>query len=99
MVEATDIGQGPVVIEETANTERSNYRKTSIIYNPAKPETEAMAELISAAVPGAQIRTGKTESNVDVAVVVGRQAFETKRIVQLTPIQIPKPTEPPPVCR
>lgn len=99
LVEATDIGKGPVQIEETANANRANYKKTLIVYDPAKPETETMAELISAAVPGAEIRTGKTESNVDVAVIVGKQRFRTKKIVQLVPIQIPKPTEPPAVCR
>jgi LCP family protein required for cell wall assembly len=99
LVEATDIGKGPVRIEEKANADRANYKKTLIVHDPAKPETERMAELISAAVPGAEIRTGKTESNVDVAVIVGKQRFRTEKIVQLVPIQIPKPTEPPAVCR
>jgi LCP family protein required for cell wall assembly len=99
LVEATDIGQGPVVIEETANADRTTYRKTVIVHDPDKPETEKMAELLAAAVPGAEIRTGDTKSNVDVAVIVGKQEFQTKKIVQLVPIQLPKPTEPPAVCR
>jgi hypothetical protein len=99
LVEATDIGQGPVVIAETENADRANYKRTLIVFDPSKPETETMAELLSAAIPGAEVREGKTESNVDVAVIVGKQRFETKKIVQLIPIQIPKPTEPPAVCR
>lgn len=99
LVEATDIGRGPVVVSETANADRSNYKKTLILYDTDKPETEAMAELLSAAIPGAEIRTGETGSNVDVAVVVGKQRFETKQIVQLVPIQIPKPSAVPAACR
>jgi hypothetical protein len=99
LVEATDIGQGPVVIEETANADRTTYRKTVIVHDPDKPETEKMAELLAAAVPGAEIRTGDTESNIDVAVIVGKRAFETKKIVQLVPIQIPKPSAVPAACR
>ena len=97
--EATDIGQGPVVIEETANADRANYKKTLIVYDKGKPETETQAELLSAAIPGAEVRPGETNTGVDVAVIVGKQRFETKKIVQLVPIQIPKPTEPPAVCR
>lgn len=99
LVEATDIGRGPVVVDETENADRANYRRTLIIYDPDKPETEKMAELVSAAVPGAEVRTGETESNVDVAVIVGKKKFETTEIVQLVPIQIPKPSATPAACK
>ena len=99
LVEATDIGQGPVVIEETANASRSNYKQTVIVYDADKPETETQAELLSAALPEAKVRAGNTEENVDVEVIVGKQEFRTEKLVQLTPIQIPKPTEAPAICR
>lgn len=99
LVEATEVGQGPVVIEETANADRTNYKKTLIVYDKDKPETEAQAELLSAAIPGAEVRSGETNPNVDVAVIVGKQKFETKKVVQLVPIQIPKPSTAPAACR
>ena len=99
LVEATDIGQGPVDVVETGNADRSNYRRTVITYSTEKPETEAMAELVAAAIPGARIREAETDPDVDVAVVVGKRRFRTKQIVQLMPIQLPKPSEPPAICR
>lgn len=98
LVEATDIGQGPVVIEETGNADRANYRNTVIVYDADKPETKTQAKLLTAAIPDAEVRAGNTEQKVDVAVIVGKQGFRTEKIVQLAPIQIPKPTETPAVC-
>ncbi len=100
--QATDSGPaggGPVVIEETANAARSNFKSTVIVYDPKKPETEAMAELISAAVPGAEIEQGRTKQGVDVAVIVGEKKFRTEKIIQLVPLQLPKPSAPPVACR
>lgn len=99
LVEATDIGLGPVEIAETANADRFGYRRTIVMYDPDKPETEAMAELVGAALPGAEIEEGKVRPGTDVAVIVGKREFRTQRIVQLVPIQLPKPAEPPAVCR
>ena len=97
--EATDVGAGPVEIAETANADRSNYRATLVFHDPEKPETAAMAELVAAAVPGATVREGETRRGVDVAVIVGKKRFRTKDIVQLVPIQLPKPSKPPAMCR
>ncbi|HJR46471.1 MAG TPA: LCP family protein [Actinomycetota bacterium] len=99
LVEATDIGLGPVEIVETANANRFNYRKTFILYDPDKPETEAMAQLVAAAVPDAVVQEGKVRPGTDIAVIVGKGQFRTEPIVQIVPIQLPKPTEPPAVCR
>ncbi|MEA2508743.1 MAG: hypothetical protein QOG21_825, partial [Actinomycetota bacterium] len=55
-------------------------------------------EFIAAAIPGATVTAGKTHPGVDVTVIVGKH-FKTKKIVQLTPIPLPKPSAPPPVCR
>ena len=99
LVEATDIGLGPVDVVETANADRFDYKKPVVLYDPDKPETEAMAELVAAAVPGAAIEEGKVRPGTDVSVIVGKREFRTKKIVQLIPIQLPKPGEPPAICR
>jgi LCP family protein required for cell wall assembly len=97
--EATDVGEGPVRIAEVANADNFKYRSTVIRYDESKPETQQMAELIAAAVPGAEVEAGKTRGRVDVAVIVGRQKFETKKIVQIVPIPLPKPSDAPGVCK
>lgn len=99
LVEATDIGLGPVDVVETANADRFDYKKPVVLYDPDKPETEAMAGLVAAAIPGAEIEKGKVRAGTDVAVIVGKREFRTKKIVQLVPIQLPKPGEPPAICR
>ncbi len=103
LVAATDtgpMGRGPVTIEETANAPRSNYKETLIVYNRTKPETQTMAELVAAAIPDAEIRRGQTDEDVDVSVIVAKRKLATKKIVQLLPIELPKPSEPPAaICR
>jgi LCP family protein required for cell wall assembly len=93
---ATTLGQGPVQVVDVANADRLNYRGTLIRY---RPEARLMAELISAAMPNAELVEGKTKRGVDVAVIVGKKGYETQKIVQLNPIPIPKPGALPKVCR
>lgn len=97
--EATDVGAGPVEVVETENADRSSYKRTVITFDPDKPETETMAELVAAAVPGAVIREGKVDDDVDVAVVVGKKKFVTEPLIQLIPIQLPKPSDTPAICK
>ncbi len=99
LVEATDTGRGAVQIEETANAPGTGRRDHMILYDRGKPETESMAQLIAAAIPGAATRPGRLNEGVDVAVVVGTKRFTTTRIVQLVPIELPKPAETPAICR
>ncbi|MDP9068719.1 MAG: LCP family protein [Actinomycetota bacterium] len=99
LVEATDAGRGPVEIEETVNASRLNHKSHVIFYDRAKPETEAMAELVAAAVPGTQIQPRRLAPGIDVAVIVGKREFQTERVVQLVPIELPKPSATPSVCR
>ena len=99
LIKATDVGAGPVDVVETDNADRATYKTTVIEYDEDKPETETMAELIAAAVPGATVREGEVDDDVDVSVVVGNGRFKTKPIVQILPIQLPKPSKTPAICR
>ncbi len=92
---ATTLGNGPVRVTDIANADKFNYKKTVIYYEAA---AEKMAQLVGAALPGAELREGNTKRVVDVAVVVGKR-FQTKKIVQVNPIPIPKPGEEPSECR
>lgn len=93
---ATTLGEGPVQIVDVTNADRLNYKKTFIRY---RPEARLMAELIAAAMPQAELVEGKTNPGVDVAVIVGKKGYGTKKIVQLNPIPLPKPGALPKVCR
>jgi hypothetical protein len=93
---ATTLGSGPVQVVDVSNADRLNYKKTLIRY---RPEAKLMAELIAAALPQAELLEGKTKKGVDVAVIVGKKGYDTKKIVQLNPILLPKPGELPKVCR
>jgi LCP family protein required for cell wall assembly len=94
--EATDTGEGGVEIVDTANAGRFNYRGVTVRY---RPRAEQMAELVAAALPGAELDTGRTDDDVDVAVIVGKGRVRTKQITQILPIPIPRPTALPPECR
>lgn len=93
---ATDGPDGSVEIVEVANADRSNYKKTVIRY---QPEAENLAQLVAAAMPQAELLEGKTKGGVDVAVVVGEDGYETKKLIQIHPIPLPKPGDPPKECR
>jgi LCP family protein required for cell wall assembly len=97
---ATDVGDGPLDIAEAdiANAGRFGYRRSVIRFAADAPETKKMAELVSAAVPGARVTGGRLREGVDVEVIVGRD-FEARPIVQILPIPIPKPGRLPEVCR
>ncbi|MDQ3645694.1 MAG: LCP family protein [Actinomycetota bacterium] len=87
---------GGVRIFERANAASFDVERTMIRY---RAEARAEAELISAVLPSAEFKEGKTRRGVDVAVVVGADRFRTKRLVQLRPLEIPEPSDPPAVCR
>ena len=93
---ATAAPDGSVNVVEVANADRATYRKTVIKY---QPEAEHLAQLVAAAMPNAELKEGKTKQGVDVAVVVGEKGFETEKLVQLHPITLPRPQDPPKECR
>jgi hypothetical protein len=96
--EATTVAGEHVEIVEVANAKNFRFRGTTIVANSEEPEAERMAELVAAAIPGAEVEVGKTKPDVDVAVIVGRGKFRTKKITQILPIPIPKPGDLPEVC-
>jgi len=95
---ATTVGEEHVEIVEVANAKNFRFKGTTIVANSKEPEAERMAELMAAALPGAEVEVGKTKPDVDVAVIVGRGKFRTKKITQILPIPIPKPGDLPEVC-
>jgi hypothetical protein len=92
---ATTTSGGPVNVVDVANADRLRYRRTVIRY---APQARAMAELVGAAIPGAELTRAKTDDDVDVGVIVGRR-FRTSKIVQVVPIPIPEPSATPRICR
>jgi len=95
---ATTVGGEHVQVVDIANAKNFRFRGTTVVANSKEPEAERMAELVAAAIPGAEVSSGKTKPGVDVAVIVGRGGFRTKKITQILPIPIPKPGDLPEVC-
>jgi LCP family protein required for cell wall assembly len=93
--EATTTSSGPVNVVDVANANRLRYRRTVVRY---AGEARAMAELVAAAIPGAEVTEAATDDDVDVEVIVGRR-FSTQKIVQVVPIPIPEPSATPRICR
>ena len=95
---ATTVGGEHVQVVEVANARNFRFKGTTIVANSEEPEAERMAELVAAAIPGAEVQVGKTKPDVDVAVIVGRGGFRTNKITQILPIPIPIPGDLPEVC-
>jgi LCP family protein required for cell wall assembly len=96
LMTATDIGDGPVRVVEVANAGRGNYEQTTIRHTA---ETEQMAQLVAAALPGAIVEeVNETPEGTDVEVIVARPV-QAQKIVQILPIPIPPPSDPPKECR
>ena len=93
--QATNIGEGPVDVTDIADAPRTGLTKTVIVY---EPDAEKLANLVASAIPGAELREGKTVPFVDVAVLVGRE-FETTRLVEIIPLPLPTPGRVPEICR
>jgi hypothetical protein len=93
--EAIAIDGSTVNVVEVANAQRYNYRKTVVQY---ESDARQEAELVAAALPGAKLKEGDTPIGIDVAVTVGKK-FEVQRLVDIIPIDLPKPGELPAVCR
>jgi LCP family protein required for cell wall assembly len=96
---ATTIGTKSIEIVEEANAPRPNFKSTVVRYDPKETGSKLKAQFIAAALPGAEVEEGDTLSGVDVAVIVGKAKFRTKRLIELVPLKIPAPGELPAVCR
>ena len=100
LIEATGTRlKEPVGIVTTATAEAGARKKTVVAWDPKRPGSQAKAELVAAVIPGAVVRERELEEGVDVAVIVGTGEFVTEELVQLVPIELPEPGDPPAVCR
>ena len=93
--DATTVGGSVLNIVEVENADRFNYRRTIVRY---EGDAQREAELVAAALPGAQLKEGDTPIGIDVEVIVGRR-FEVERLVDITAIDLPIPGDLPAVCR
>jgi LCP family protein required for cell wall assembly len=98
---ATRTSEGDLTIDDAniANAGRFDYKRTVIRYAAKAPEARRMARFVSAAIPGASVRPGDVGEGLDLEVIVGRQPFRVKKVVQILPLPIPKPGALPEVCR
>jgi hypothetical protein len=96
LVEATSDADSRITTE-VDDWKRSGVKDTFVRWDPDKPETEAMAGFVAAALPGAEVQEGPLQG-VDVGVVVG-ESFETEALIQLLPLALPTPSATPEVCR
>lgn len=94
LVAATTIDGASIEVAEVANADRDGFRKTVVRY---ERDARRQAHFIAAAIPGARLKLADTGLGLDVEVIVGKE-FETRRLIQITPIAIPKPGELPEVC-
>ena len=85
--------------ENIANAERSNYKRTVIRFDPSGPGIDEKVELLRAAIPDAKLVEGDMETDADAEVIVGQRPFETKKVVQILPLPLPKPAAVPEECR
>ncbi len=95
---ATTLGESGIEIVEIGNAPRADFKKTVVRYDPRGDDTKVKADLIAAALPGARVQERRVPDGVDVMVIVGAE-FETRRLVQIEPIELPAPAAPPPECR
>lgn len=93
---ATTVGDSTVSIAETDDRPKHAAGNTVVRY---RADTKEMAELVAAALPGAELRETAVNPAHDVVVVLGPGPLETRRIIQTRPIPIPEPDEQPAACR
>lgn len=95
LVGATRLGESELKIVEVANATSDDLEQTVIRFSP---EARDQAELIARALPDAKLQQRKVPRKVDVQVLVGDE-FETERVIQIQPIPLPRPSDPPEECR
>lgn len=97
LIAATTVGGSSVAVVDIKDKPGHPRKGTIVRYRPGDA---AKAKLVAAALPGARLRPApELGSEVDVAVVFGGAGLETERIIQVTPIPIPEPSEQPSECR
>lgn len=92
--QATTTEDGPVNVVTVGDAPR-DFDGTTVVYR--NEEQREKARLVAAALPGARLEESRTTPGIDVAVMVGKR-FSTRKIVQLTPLELPTPGELPEEC-
>ena len=95
LVAATRTGTAAIEVVEVGNAASSDLARTIIRFSR---DARRKARLIARAVPGAVLQVRKVPRRIDVQVLVGR-GFATERVIQIEPIPLPTPSEPPEECR
>jgi LCP family protein required for cell wall assembly len=93
---ATEGENGSLQIVAVEDARPKTFKETVIRY---EPPAEQLAEAVAAAIPNATLEEGVTKRGVDVAVIVGSRPVKTRRLVQILPIPIPRPSALPAACR
>ncbi|HVF54395.1 MAG TPA: LCP family protein [Actinomycetota bacterium] len=93
--EALTVNGRTVAIGDIGALGRTDFRQTVVRYEAGYEEA---AELVAAGLPGAVVQQGSTPAGVDVAVVAGEH-FETRRVIQLDPLDLPEGGALPAICR
>jgi LCP family protein required for cell wall assembly len=92
---AMELGGKTIDVAEISNADRDGYTETVVRY---EEDGRPAAELVAAAIPGAEIRRADIEGGLDVEVIVGKR-FSTEKLVRITPLELPVPGELPEACR
>jgi LCP family protein required for cell wall assembly len=95
LTKATEIADRRIDVVEVSNADRDGLPKTIVRYEDGD---QKKAQLIAAAIPGAVVRRADIEGGLDVEVVVGKH-FQTKKLLRITPIELPVPGDLPEACR
>jgi hypothetical protein len=95
LIDAATVDGKELNLVEVANAERFNYRRTVVLHDDDALEE---AEFVAAALPGAKLVSGDPPIGIDVAVIVGKR-WEVRRLIEIRPIELPKPGDLPAVCR
>lgn len=96
---ATQTSRGTITVTEIANADRVNYKKSFIVFDPKTEGSKEAAEVLSRAIPNADLMEGRIDSDHLAEVIVGKEGIETVKLVQIVPIDIPEPGEVPRECR
>ena len=95
LIDAATVDGKELNLVEVANAERFNYRRTVVLHDD---DALKQAEFVAAALPGAKLVSGDPPVGIDVAVIVGKK-WEVRRLIEISPIELPEPGDLPAVCR
>lgn len=99
LLEAIQLQGKTVETVDPTNADRIDYKRTVVRYDPEAEDIETKLELMKAAIPGVEFKSGGTLGSEDFSIIVGNDGFSAEKVVQITPIKLPPPGEVPAECR